>query len=272
MKWKSFLLWVISVLLMGIIAVYQRTTGPTYPVKAEITIDGMPLSVKLLTSADNDKDAVISVPDTNKILKGYYEFRRFKSDDAWTKYRMHHKEDALVAELPPQPAAGKLEYRLILIDNNGLEKPINEEPVVIRFKGPVPEAILIPHVLFMFLAMVFSLRTGFEALFLRRRTLRLAGITTILLLIGGLILGPIVQYYAFGDFWTGWPFGKDLTDTKTLISFIFWVVAWLRLRKDPQNRFWPILASIVLLAIYLIPHSMFGSEFDYASGEVQTGK
>jgi len=38
-------------------------------------------------------------------------------------------------------------------------------------------------------------------------------------------LGPLVQLNAFGDLWTGWPFGGDWTDNKTLFAFIFWVIA-----------------------------------------------
>lgn len=272
MNWKSIILWVLSFLLMAVIAVYQRTTGPTYPINADIPVEGKTVTIKLPTSADNDDDALISIPDTNWTLKGYYVFRKFKTDESWIKYGMHHEDDALVAKLPPQPAAGKLEYRVFIISDNGTESSITKDPVIIRFKNPVPDYFLIPHIILMFFAMVFSMRTGFEALFRRKKTLRMAGITLVLLGLGGLVFGPIVQYYAFGDFWTGWPFGKDLTDSKTLLAFIFWLIAWFRLKKNPENRFWPILASIVLLAIYLIPHSMFGSEFDYSSGEVQTGK
>ena len=36
--------------------------------------------------------------------------------------------------------------------------------------------------------------------------------------LGGMILGPIVQKYAFGAYWTGIPFGHDLTDAKNLVD------------------------------------------------------
>ena len=88
---------------------------------------------------------------------------------------------------------------------------------------------------------------------------------------GGMILGPIVQKYAFDAYWTGWPFGHDLTDNKTLIAFIAWIIAYLRLRKNRNNRGWAIAASVILLLVYLIPHSMFGSQLDYSSGKVVTG-
>ena len=39
---KSIWLWLIAFLLTIITAVYQRVTGPTYPVSGEATIDGEP--------------------------------------------------------------------------------------------------------------------------------------------------------------------------------------------------------------------------------------
>ncbi len=44
-----------------------------------------------------------------------------------------------------------------------------------------------------------------------------------LLVLGGFLLGPIVQKYAFGAFWTGWPFGEDLTDNKTAVAVLAWL-------------------------------------------------
>jgi hypothetical protein len=87
-----------------------------------------------------------------------------------------------------------------------------------------------------------------------------------------MILGPVVQKYAFGEFWAGWPFGKDLTDNKTLVAFVAWIIAVVRLRKNKEKRGWALAAAIILLAIYLIPHSMFGSELDYSTGDIGTGK
>ncbi len=95
-------------------------------------------------------------------------------------------------------------------------------------------------------------------------------LTLIILLVGGMIFGPLMQLYAFGELWTGFPKGMDLTDNKTLIAVVFWVIAFIANRKK-QRPIWIIIASIVMLMIYLIPHSMFGSEFNYDAGKVVTG-
>ncbi len=80
-----------------------------------------------------------------------------------------------------------------------------------------------PHIIFMFIALLVGVRTAVGAAFHPVGLRKLAWTTLGLMTVGGMILGPIVQKYAFGAFWTGWPFGYDLTDNKTLIMWIVWV-------------------------------------------------
>jgi len=268
---KSVFWWIFSFFFTIFIAYYQRTTGPTYPVRGKIHISGEDFKYKLLTSNDSDKSAEISVKGNMNGVKGHIEYKKYNTDDDWQITEMLVKEGKLTGELPPQPPAGKLTYKVIM-NVEGQSYTLLDKPVVIRFKGAVPAYILFPHILLMFLAMLFSTRTGIEALLKREKALNYTLITGILLLFGGMILGPVVQKYAFGAFWTGWPFGHDLTDNKTLIAFIAWIIAYLRLRKDKSNRGWAVAAALILLLVYLIPHSMFGSELDYSTGEIGTGK
>jgi hypothetical protein len=91
-----------------------------------------------------------------------------------------------------------------------------------------------------------------------------------ILIVGGLVLGPVVQKYAFGEYWTGVPNGWDLTDNKVAVGFLVWVaaVAANRRRRRPA---WIVAAALVTLVVFAIPHSMMGSELDPATGEVLTG-
>lgn len=257
----SVLLWTISVLLMLSLAIYQRATGPTYPVRGKVEINGESVRYKLLRSHNTGIDAPveIAVPEG---ISAIIRYKRFKSFDEWTTVDIQSSNGVIRWAVPHQPPAGKVEYQIALMHNESAVS-LTDEPVIIRFKGVVPAWVLIPHVFFMFFAMVYSIRTGFEVIFKRNNTLKLTSITLLLLLVGGLILGPIVQKYAFDAYWTGWPWGHDLTDNKTIVAFLFWLLAWLVLRRNPNNRVWPMAAAIVMLAVYLIPHSVLGSEIDH---------
>ena len=75
--------------------------------------------------------------------------------------------------------------------------------------------------------------------------------------------------YAFGVLWSGIPFGYDWTDNKVLVELAAWLVAAALVGQPRRARFAVLGATLVTLAIYLIPHSVFGSEFDYTKGTGQ---
>jgi hypothetical protein len=257
-------LWILAFLLTISAAVYQRMTGPTYPLRGKFVIDSTEISYKLLRTHEIGPNCEISIRVPNKDIDGYLLFKRYPTDDPWEKILMSRQEDILSANLPQQPSSGKLAYRVYLSRQNEEISLTGEEPVIIRFKGPVPSTILFPHIIVMFLAMLFSTRAGLEALDKKGNPRKLVIWTTGLLFVGGIILGPLVQKYAFGALWTGFPFGHDLTDNKTLIIFIGWIAALIAGRKGKPARGWVLGASILLFIVYLIPHSLLGSQLDYS--------
>src|SRR5690606_9456111 len=94
---------------------------------------------------------------------------------------------------------------------------------------------------------------GIMAVFKFKKYRFYTNITVIALFIGGMILGPVVQLYAFNELWAGIPFAWDLTDNKTLVAFLFWVLAFFMNRKK-ERPVYTIVASIVMLIVYSIPH------------------
>jgi len=274
-KSKSFLLWTITVVITISAMFYQRMTGPTYPKKVNIELDGQRYKLKLLRSNEIGSPCDIKIPIKDNDVKAIIFYKRYKVKEEWTKEEMKLiKEDdksLLSATLPEQPSAGKVEYRIQLYKGNEMIDIAKDEPVVVRFKGFVPRYILIPHIIFMIISLFVATRAGVEALAGGDKTRKYARFTLIALGIGGLILGPLVQLHAFGELWTGWPFGGDWTDNKTIFAWLFWLIAFVVLRKKPHNKLWPIIATIVIFAMYMIPHSMGGSELDNETGKIETG-
>lgn len=261
-SFKTALILTFSLVFTLAIAVYQRMTGPTYPVRGKVEISGQKIPFKLIRTYDGADDAPVKivVPDTS--IRGEVKLRRFKSYDSWHIAPMVRSGDTLTGFLPHQAPAGKIMYEVTLIKGDQ-RYVLNDHAAVLRYKGLVPGYVLVPHIFFIFLAMLFSTFTGLMVLFKGRHTYIYAWITLVTLLLGGMILGPIVQKFSFDAYWTGWPFGTDLTDNKSLVAFIFWLIAVVVMHKNRENRIWPIIASIILLAVFLIPHSVLGSEIDF---------
>ena len=320
---KRLALWILAVLITLTAAVYQRLTGPTYPATGQAAFGDKVIKARLPRSAENVADCEIMVRGTGG-LEGYVEYMRFKTQDPWTKIPMEHKQGGLAASLPKQPAAGKLAYRVVLAQGETEAALNGENPIVIRFKGAVPPWILIPHVIVMFLAMLFSTLAGLAA-FGKAKTwtrfnllpglilfvvgvgaayaiFKIVGIpkimgtnllwlcipvaiglgslrasfpldydhrawakgAAVMLFVGGFVLGPLVQKFSFGMFWSGVPIGFDLTDNKTLIGFVVWLAVLFLMRKGRQARAWTVAAAVILMVVYSIPHSVLGSEYDYS--------
>lgn len=268
---NKILLWALALLITLSAAVYQRLTGPTYPISNTITVASQQIDYTLPRSHGGSDDLPVVIPISDTAITAELVYKRFKTADEFTRIPMTRKGDSLTASLPNQPPAGKLEYYIHISAGTRQVSIPQDKTVIVRFKGAVPDAVLIPHVFFIFLAMLWSTRTGLEALRNRGETLTLTKQTVLLLLVGGMIMGPIVQKFAFGEFWTGVPFGWDLTDNKTLIAFIGWLIALWQHRRYKYPRIWVLLAAVILIGIFTIPHSAMGSELDYGTGEIKTG-
>ena len=266
MKSRPWLLWAISVLITLASAVYQRITGPTYPLRGQVVVGSDTIRFRLLRSFENPADGEVALTVPDRTVSGTYEFRRQPSDDPWTRKPLERRGDLLVARIPSQPASGKVIYRISIGKPGSEPVALTSDPVIGRFKNYVPRIpILYPHILLMFIGMLCSTRAGLEAVTRGSRTYSIALWSVIPIFIGGIVLGPIVQKFAFGAYWTGWPVGHDLTDNKTAVAMIFWLVAVWRLRKHPETGGWVIAAALITLIVFGIPHSVLGSEFNYTS-------
>ncbi|MCP4313922.1 MAG: hypothetical protein GY790_21925 [Bacteroidetes bacterium] len=269
-KLKKVLFWVLAVAVSLSAMVYQRLTGPTYPKKYEISHQNEEFHFNLPRSNNGrpgDYPVEVQLPEG---FSSNLIWRLFPSDNPWDTLVMERKEGLLTTSLPHQPPAGKIEYHLELMADG---KPIDlheGESVVIRFRGDVPAWALIPHVLMMIMTVIWSMATIIFALANIPSYKKHVKVTIIFLVIGGFILGPIVQKYSFGQFWTGWPLGEDMTDNKVLLALVAYLIAWF-LRNKSYGKWLAILAAVVMLGVYLIPHSMNGSELDVETGEVITG-
>jgi len=266
--------WTLAVLITLSAAVYQRMTGPTYPQDGKVSIGGQTVVYQLGRSHGGPGDQAVKIALTDTSYKGYLFYRRYKTDPSYTKVAMERENGVLKAFLPHQPPAGKLEY-FIEIDKGKARYSIPQHATVVtRFKGAVPPYVLIPHILFMFLAMLFSSISGLEALVNGKKIREYAFTTIIILFIGGMVLGPLVQKFAFGAYWTGIPFGWDLTDNKMLFALIGWLIAVVAIWKKGELKrrsWWVVTAAVILLLVFSIPHSMMGSTLDYSKMQVTTG-
>ena len=259
---KKSVYWLLAIVITLVLSIYQRMTGPTYPKRIVVELTGESYKIKLPRSGVQH-DEVVTLKGIPSDVNSQIHYRRYPSADEYTTADFVWENNAWQVVLPVQPVAGKLQY-YITVDGKDYLK---DEPVVIRFRNDVPAGILIPHILLMFAAMLFAVYTFLLVVTRRKYSLWLK-ITIGTLFVGGFILGPLVQHAAFGPWWAGFPYGTDLTDNKTLISFLFFLAA-LATMKWKYNKWVVGLAVLVMIVIFSIPHSTYGSEYDYTTQQIK---
>ena len=216
---KSFC-WLVAVVITLVLSIYQRMTGPTYPKKVIVELNRGSYKVKLPRSGVQH-DEIILLKDIPSDTKAQLHYRRYPTTNDYTTVDFSLKDNQLQAVLPVQPVAGKLQYYITV----GGKDYAADEPPLIRFRNDVSAGILIPHILFMFAAMLFAVYT-FLLVVTRKEYGRWLKITVATLFVGGFIFGPLVQ----------------------------WVVC---------------LAVLVMIVVFTIPHSAYGSEYDYTTQQIK---
>jgi hypothetical protein len=276
---RGIVLWIVAAILTVACFTYQDQTGPTYPLTGQIDTAHGEVGFLVQRSQTIGRGLpVVLLDPVPEGVGGWVEYRRYRSHDEWARSVLRPGEfeftrrgrsktlHGVGAELPSlQERAGKYELRLFVDDGVEPFSITADTPILARYKAEVPRPVLLLHILAIFASMTIALRTVLEAL-RDGAWKRLLWASVVSLLLGGFVLGPWVQWYAFGVWWAGIPYGHDWTDNKVVVELVFWLIALYANRGARRSRSTVYLAGLVTLAVYFIPHSIFGSEFDYRSG------
>ncbi len=265
-------LWAAAFVVAAALGFFQRTTGPTYPMRGRAVVGSEELSYRLPRTHGGAGGLVVTVRALDAGSSAVIRWRRYPTAEPYRQVPMlRPSEGVLAGEIPHQPPAGKVEYWIDFEVGGSSARLPAGQTVVARFRGDVPAAALIPHILAMFTSMLLATRALLEVLRPSGpRPYRLILCSMGLLVVGGLILGPIVQQFAFGALWTGWPVGTDLTDNKTLLAVLAWLPATVLALRRRAVASAVMVGWLVMMGVFLIPHSLRGSEIDWTAVPVPT--
>lgn len=223
-------------------------------------------------------------PELSLTLKGDRELMpvvryEVKNEETLHAIVMNGEGDGIWRAVLPEYGKGtKIYYRIDLLDGGEAIARIPEKSgssLFIKYKGKVSAVVLILHILFMFVSFYFMVQSLWSAVGIlggapwKGEAVRHARWVLISSFIGGWPLGFILNYQAFGVAWEGFPFGYDVTDNKTQIMFVFWLVSLLLVRgsflgKGEERDMLGsrgfaaalVVSFIVSLLLFIVPHSL----------------
>ena len=189
-------------------------------------------------------------------------------------------EGIWAARLPGKEKGSRIEYGFIISQTEIAEAGIATATSItgyylIKYKGEVSVTVLILHILCMFAAFFFIIEAilgAFAMLFMgeeKEFTVTQTRWVLLFTFLGGVPLGFVLNRQRFGPRWEAFPFGIDITDNKTQLIIIFWIIiaamSWksFACRRTGRDLAGPgvfatavIVASVLSLILYLVPHSL----------------
>ena len=238
--------------------------------------------VEKISGGDVDIQAKISTPEPVHNYQINLVYRVGKDDFISVPMQLQKENPGLFSGvIPSQPMRSKVFYYLSVVDNqkNELTLPENVNrlnlPFMIKFKGKVSSAVLIAHAIAMFAGILFVFMVLFYDIDLLRGkdvlkdVSNLSLLATFFIFLGGMPLGWWVTYQTLGILWEGIPIGWDITDSKTLIIFLYWFILLYLMKgtilkknsklnvvgEKPLGIF-VLMGVILTFLLYLIPHSI----------------
>lgn len=186
-------------------------------------------------------------------------------------------EGAWIARLPELPKGSRMRYAFVAAAPGGGEArlPAGDGFLTVKYEGIVSPFVLVSHIIFMFGAFFCMSMCMLGALAVlrgregKRFTVVMSRWVMFFTFVGGWPLGMILNRQAYGPAWEGFPFGWDVTDNKTQIMLVFWIVTILLARGSflgrGENRDLAspraFAAAVVVsfaasVALFLVPHSL----------------
>jgi hypothetical protein len=278
--WRILVAIIFTLLLLS----FARKTTTVQSVHKTVEKSGILIDHNTVPKKVGEGDAVIPV----KVM-GAEEaklFYRIEKGEFQTVY-MNPKEgenDVFVAFIPYHKKGTQAWYYIEVQKQIGDKKLVvslpdrnspNVKPILLKFEGDVPPYVIISHVFCIFSAILFSVLALFSAVDLKRgksslkKSVIFSLFAFIFLFIGFFPLGWTLNYFAFGPLWEAFPFGTDVTDNKSQIILLFWLVTLFLVKgtilgKNPSKNLvsektystMVIISFLVTVLMYLIPHSI----------------
>jgi len=228
-------------------------------------------------------------------VKAYY----IKGEDMVAKYPNVKKTDFIALNMSGTPKgdvfAGSLPSRekntkyyffmelydsqknlLTTLPENALENDVCRKFYRVSYKKDPNIPGLLIHILLMMVSLMFMLHAFYFAFnylwnkydWVAQKSIMSIFWGTVCYFISGFPLGIWIEYEKYGTYWTGFPVGWDMTDSKTFFVFFYWLVVVVLVKgtifsKDKTKDIisyktyaWLVLIGSILTMVsrFIIPH------------------
>lgn len=250
---KKDISWLLAIVITAYLAVLQLVMESNYPITTEVNTGKQKINLQLIRTFEGGEDCPIVFLIEDIEVKGYLLYN-LKSDTLkQERVNLKREGDKLIGYLPGQAPATEMEY-CVLLNREKTSITVNDgKPVIIKFKGKVPSYLILANGFLLTMVLLLSSLVGFYAAFGVKSYRWVIYLTLISSVVLSLFLYPLVQKYSLNT-WTYVPKMWSL-DAKLLLTSLIWIITvLLTLFFRKFKRLWTIIASVITIVLFLVPH------------------
>jgi hypothetical protein len=247
---QSIILWIGAFVIAFLFGFANRIASPEFPVTGSAAIARENAGFKFdRIYRGNDSYRVIVGTDSDS-LTGEILWRKKDTASAWNKSPMHFTGKSLTGEIQHQPPRTLIEYKVKISKDNISQYIPKSGNVDLKFLAAVPDSIMGFYFFTLFLALIFSARTGLEYFNQNEKIKKLSLFTIMIWISNVMVFNPVKRSYELSS-----KIGtqvipiSSLFDIPHVLLFLLWILGIILIFNLKNYK---IAASAIAAATFVI--------------------
>jgi hypothetical protein len=251
---QSIILWLGAFVIAFLFAFWNRFSSSEYPITGSFGINMKSVTFKFdKVYRGSDGYKIIIKTDADS-LNGRILWRKKTSNSGWNTEPMNFSEKTLSGEIPHQPPSTLIDYKVKVWKGENVHYLPQTGKVTLKYLGNVPPSIMGFYFLTLYLALLFSVRTGLDYFNENQKIKKLSLFTVMIWIANVMVFNPVKRSYELstriGS--TILPI-KELFDFRHLLLLIIWILGIVLIFNLKNYKIWAgITAGAILIAFLFL--------------------
>ncbi len=249
---QSLILWISAFAISFLFAFGNRMISPEYPVTRSFGINMKRVTYKFEKVYRGKDDYKIVVGTDTDSLNGSILWKVKNSNSGWNSASMKFSGNTLTGKIPHQPPSTLVDYRVKVWKGNNIFYLPPGGKITLKYFSSVPSSIMGFYYLTLYLALIFSVRTGLDYFNENQKIKKLALFTIMIWIANVIVFNPVKHSYELST-----RIGStilpitDLFDIRHLILLIIWILGIILIFNLKNYKTWAAIAGAATLIAFL---------------------
>ncbi len=249
---QSLILWIGAFVIAFLFAFWNRFSSPEYPITGSFGINMKSVTYKFDKVYRGNDDYKIIIKTENDSLNGLILWREKGSSEGWNVSEMKFSGKMLLGKIPHHAPSTIIEYRVKVWLNKNVYYLPQTGNVVLKYFNKVPSSIMGFYYFFLYLALIFSVRTGLDYFNENQKIKKLSLFTIMLWISNVMVFNPVKHSYELSTRigTTILPI-TELFDFRHLLLLIIWILGIILFFNLNNYKKWALFISGATLIAFL---------------------